>query len=144
VIQPFAAPTDELAKGLDIHLRYARAMMQDPALSPAGQVPASLVENLLTFADETESIEDLEIAGSKVPFASLAKLFGRPRIQVTGGFDGVAPIGNAYSIVKGHDDGAYVFIQHTIRVGEPSEQRRDLLDFAYDVIVKASSVNVDV
>jgi hypothetical protein len=141
LVHPFTAPTDELAKGLNNYFRYARAMMQNPALSPAGQVPAVLVEDLLTFDDEIEPIEDLEIAGSKVPFSSLSKLFGQSRIRVTGGFDGVAPFGNAYSIVKTHDGSADVFVNHTIRVGVPSMQRRDLVDFAYDVLVKASSAH---
>jgi hypothetical protein len=143
LIHPFAAPTDELAKGLNIHLKYARTMMQNPALSPAGQMPAALVGNLLTFDDEIEPIEDLEIAGSKIPFASLAKLFGRPAIRVSGGFDGVAPFGYAYSVVKTHDGRADALLQHTIRVGVPSLQRRDLLDFAYDVMVSASSANAN-
>jgi hypothetical protein len=139
LIYPFAAPTNELATVLNMQLRYARVTMQDPALSPAGQVPAPLVENLFTFSEEVEPIDDLEIAGSKIPFASLGKLFGRPNVRVTGGFDGVAPIGNAYSIVQTHDASATTFIRREIRVGVPNVQRLDLLDFAYDVMVKASS-----
>ena len=138
LIHPFAAPTDELAKGLNIQLRYARVTMNNPAFSPAAQMPPFLVENL-KFSDEVEPIEDLEIAGSKIPFASLGKLFGRPSVRVTGGFDGVGPIGNAYSIVQTHDASANAFIRREIRVGVPNEQRLDLLDFAYDVIVRASS-----
>lgn len=142
LIYPFTAPTDELAKGLNNYFRYARSMMQNPALSPAGQVPAVLVEDLLTFDDEIEPIEDLEIAGSKVPLASLSKLFGRPLIRVTGGFDGIEPLGNAYSVVKTHDGSADAFVNHTIQMGVPSVQRRDLVNFAYDVLVKASSAHV--
>jgi hypothetical protein len=142
LIHPFTAPSDELAKGLNNYFRYARSMMQNPALSPAGQVPAVLVEDLLTFDDEIEPIEDLEIAGSKVPFASLSRLFGRPLIRVTGGFDGVEPLGNAYSVVKTHDGSADAFVNHTIHMGVPSVQRRDLVNFAYDVLVKASSAHV--
>lgn len=138
LIHPFAAPTDELAKGLDIQLRYARVTMNNPAFSPAAQMPPFLVENL-KFSDEVEPVEDLEIAGSKIPFASLGRLFGRPSVRVTGGFDGIGPIGNAYSIVQTYDASADAFIRHEIRVGVPNEQRLDLLDFAYDVIVKASS-----
>lgn len=138
LIHPFAAPTDELAKGMNIHLRYARERMRYPALSPAGQMPATLVENLLTFDDEVEPIEDLDVAGSKIPFSSLSKLFGRPSIHVSGGFDGVAPLGHAYSLVRTHR-GPDGFLQRTIRVGVASEQRLDLLDFAYHVIVRAST-----
>jgi len=139
LIYPFAAPTDELKNGIDIHLRYARQLMQNPALSPAGQVPAALVENLLVFADEVEAIEDLEIAGSKIPFAALGRRFGEPRIQVRGGFDGVAPLARAYSVVRLRKRNTVIFIQRAIRIGVPAQQRVDLLDFAYDVIRRASS-----
>jgi hypothetical protein len=88
LIHPFAAPTDELAKGLNIQLKYARVTMNNPALSSAALMPPFLIENL-KFSDEVEPIEDLEIAGSKIPFASLGRLFGRPSVRVTGGFDGV-------------------------------------------------------
>lgn len=138
LIHPFAAPTDELAKGLNIQLRYARLTMNNPAFSRAAQMPPFLVENL-KFSDEVEPIEDLEIAGSKIPFGSVGKLFGRPSVRVTGGFDGVGPVGNAYSIVQTQDGSADAFIRREIRIGVPTEQRLDLLDFAYDVIVKASS-----
>lgn len=142
LIHPFDAPTDELAKGMNIQLRYARATMNNPAFSRAAQMPPFLIENL-RFSDEVDPIEDLEIAGSKIPFSSLAKLFGRPRVRVTGGFDGVAPVGNAYSIVQSYNSREDVFIRREIRVGEPSQQRLDLLDFAYDVIIRASA-NADV
>jgi hypothetical protein len=144
LVHPFIAPTDELAKGLNGHLKYAWAMMQNPALSAAGQVPVPLVENALQFADEFEPIEDLEIAGSKVPFASLAKIFGRPSIRVSGGFDAVAPLGTAYSVVTTPDGRADSFVQRTIRVGVPDQQRHDLLDFAYDVIIRVCSAYANV
>jgi hypothetical protein len=143
-IYPFAAPSEELANGVAVNLKYARAMMQNPALSPAGSMPAPLVANLMTFNDEVDPIEDLEIAGSKIPFSSLANLFGRPAIQVSGGFDGVAPLGYAYSIVKTHNASADSFHQQSIRVGAPNQQRRDLLDFAYDVLVRATSAYANV
>jgi len=143
LIHPFNAPTDELAKGLNIQLRYARATMNNPALSRAAQLPPFLIENL-NFADEVEPIEDLEIAGSKIPFSSLGRLFGRPRVRVTGGFDGVGPVANAYSIVQTHNSRADAFIRREIRTGVPNDQRLDLLDFAYDVIVKASTAYADI
>lgn len=139
LIYPFSAPNDELKNGINIHLRYARELMQNPALSPTAPVPPVLLENLLLFSDEVEAIEDLEIAGSKIPFAALGRRFGEPRIQVRGGFDGVAPVGSAYSVIKLRQGNNAVLIQHAIRVGVPSQQRVDLLDFAYDVIRKASS-----
>jgi hypothetical protein len=143
LIHPFDAPTDELAKGMNIQMRYARVTMNNPAFSSAAQMPPFLIENL-RFSDEVEPIEDLEIAGSKIPFSSLGKLFGRPRVRVTGGFDGIAPVGNAYSFIQTYDSNGDAFIRHEIRIGVPSEQRLDLLNFAYDVIVKASSANSDV
>jgi hypothetical protein len=117
--------------------------MNNPAFSSAAQMPPFLIENL-KFSDEVEPIEDLEIAGSKIPFSSLQKLFGRPRVRVTGGFDGVGPVGNAYSIVQTEDSSADAFIRREIRIGEPTKQRLDLLDFAYDVLVRASSAYADV
>ncbi len=143
LLHPFDAPTDELAKGLNIQLRYARLTMNNPAFSRAAQMPPFLIENL-KFSDEVEPIEDLEIAGSKIPFSSLEKLFGQPSVRVTGGFDGIEPVGNAYSLVQTHDSSADAFIRRQIRIGVPSEQRLDLLDFAYDVIVNASSAYADV
>lgn len=59
-------------------------------------------------------------------------------MRVTGGFDGVGPVGNA------PEGRANAFIRRAIRIGVPNEQRVDLLDFAYDVIVEASSVYADV
>jgi hypothetical protein len=136
LIRPFAAPTDELAKGLAIHLKYAREMMSHPALAPAGPLPPALVTTML-FAEEVEAIEDLELAGSKIPFAALAKLFGKPSVEVDGSFDGVTPMGNAFSIIETRGGTADDFVQHAIRVGVPDQQRQDLRDFAYDVIRKA-------
>jgi hypothetical protein len=143
LIHPFDAPTDELAKGLNIQLRYARITMNNPAFSNAAQIPPFLIENL-KFSDEVEPIDDLEIAGSKIPFSSIERLFGQPSVRVTGGFDGVGPVGNAYSIVQTHDSSADAFIRRQIRIGVDNEQRLDLLDFAYDVIIKASSAYADV
>ncbi|HEY1940181.1 MAG TPA: hypothetical protein VGJ33_19805 [Candidatus Angelobacter sp.] len=143
LIRPFAAPTEEVSTGLNIQLKYARLTMNNPAFSRASPIPPFLIENL-RFSDEVEPIEDLEIAGSKIPFSSLQKLFGRPRVEVTGGFDGVAPMGNAYSMVKTVDSSADAFVGRQIRVAVPHEQRLDLLDFAYDVIVKASSAYADI
>ena len=143
LIYPFSAPTDELAKGLGIQLRYARLTMNNPAFSRAVQIPPFLVENL-EFSDDVEPIEDLEIGGGKIPFASLGKLFGRSRVRVTGGFDGVGPTGNAYSIIETQDGEGDTFVRREIRIGVPNEQRLDLLDFAYDVMVKASAAYVDI
>jgi hypothetical protein len=140
LIRPFAASTDENAKGLAIQLKYAREMMRHPALAPAGQVPPALVTMML-FDDETEPIEDVELAGSKIPFSALAKLFGKPGVQVDGSFDGVTPLGTAYSSIQTRGATADDFVQHAIRVGVPDQQRQDLRDFAYDVIRKAITAN---
>jgi hypothetical protein len=143
-IHPFVAPTEEIANGLAFNLKYARAMMQNPALSPAAQMPAALVASLLMFSDEVDPIEDLEVAGSKIPLASLASLFGRPAIQVSGGFDGIAPLGYAYSLVQTRNGKSDSFHRQLVRVGVPSQQRRDLLDFAYDVVVRATAAYASV
>jgi hypothetical protein len=138
LIHPFTAPTDDLVKQLAFNLKYARARMQDPALSPAGAIPAVLVGNML-MDEEVEPIEDLEIAGTKVPLAALAKLLGKPAIQINGGFDGVAPLGYAYFVLESRSGRADGFHHDLIRVGVPNQQRQDLIDFAYDVVIKASS-----
>jgi len=143
-IDQFSAPTDELANGLAINLKYARAMMQNPTLSPAGPMPAALVANLMSFSDEINPIEDLEIAGAKIPFSALSSLFGQPAVQVSGAFDGVAPFGYAYSIIRTRNGTADSFHQQLIRVGVPHQQRHDLLDFAYDVVVRATSAYASV
>jgi tetratricopeptide (TPR) repeat protein len=140
LIRPFAASTDENAKGVAIQLKYAREMMRNPALAPAGQVPPALVAMML-FDDESEPIEDVELAGAKIPFSALAKLFGRPGVQVGRSFDGVTPLGNAYSSIQTRGARADDFVQHAIRVGVPDQQRQDLRDFAYDVIRKAITAN---
>jgi tetratricopeptide (TPR) repeat protein len=140
LIRPFAAPTDEYAKGLTIHLKYAREMMRNPALAPAGNVPPALVTTML-FDDESDPIEDVELAGSKIPFSALAKLFGRPGVQVGGSFDGVAPLGNAFCFIETRGSKADDSVQHAIRLGVPDQQRQDLRDFAYDVIRKAITAN---
>jgi hypothetical protein len=140
LIRPFAASTDENAKGLAIQLKYAREMMRHPALAPAGNVPPALVTMML-FDDETEPIEDVELAGSKIPFSALAKLFGKPGVQVGGSFDGVAPLGNAFCFIETRHSKADDSVQHAIRVGVPDQQRQDLRDFAYDVIRKAITAN---
>jgi hypothetical protein len=142
-VQRFDAPKEELANTLKILLKYARSTMNDPVFSGASDFPPFLVENM-TFHDEIEPIEDLEIAGSKIPFGSLNKLFGQPRVRVTGGFDGVQPLGIAYSVVQSRDGDGNSFIRRDIRTVEPSEQRVDLLDFAYDVVVKASTAYVGI
>jgi hypothetical protein len=143
LVQRFDAPREELANTLKILLKYARSTMNNPAFSGASQVPAFLVENMI-FHDEIEPIEDLEIAGSKIPFGSLNKLFGQPSVRVPGGFDGVQPVGTAYSVVQSRSGSDNAFIRRDIRTVEPSEQRVDLLDFAYDVVVKASTAYVGV
>jgi hypothetical protein len=140
LIRSFSAPTDEYAKGLAIHLKYAREMMRHPALAPAGNVPPALVTMML-FDDETEPIEDVELAGSKIPFSALAKLFGKPGVQVGGSFDGVAPLGNAFCFIETRRSTADDSVQHAIRLGVPDQQRQDLRDFAYDVIRKAITAN---
>jgi tetratricopeptide (TPR) repeat protein len=140
LIRPFVAPTDEYAKSLNIHLKYAREMMRNPALAPAGNVPPALVTTML-FDDESDPIEDVELAGSKIPFSALAKLFGRPGVQVGGSFDGVAPLGNAFCFIETRGSKADDSVQHAIRLGVPDQQRQDLRDFAYDVIRKAITAN---
>jgi hypothetical protein len=140
LIRPFAAPTDEYSKSLNIHLKYAREMMRNPALAPAGNVPPALVTTML-FDDESDPIEDVELAGSKIPFSALAKLFGRPGVQVGGSFDGVAPLGNAFCFIETRGSKADDSVQHAIRLGVPDQQRQDLRDFAYDVIRKAITAN---
>ena len=113
--------------------------MRRPALSPAAPVPAPLVAALVTFDDEAEPIEDVEIAGSKVPFSALAKIFGQPAIQIRGSFDAVEPMGLAFSAINSYNGRADDFVRHAIRMGVPAVQRSDLRDFAYDVVRKASS-----
>jgi hypothetical protein len=140
LIRAFAAPTEEYAKGLAIHLKYAREMMRHPALAPAGNVPPALVTMML-FDDETEPIEDVELAGSKIPFSALAKLFGKPGVQVGGNFDAVTPLGNAFCFIETRCSKADDSVQHAIRLGVPDQQRQDLRDFAYDVIRKAITAN---
>jgi len=140
LIRPFAAPTDEYSKSLNIHLKYAREMMRNPALAPAGNVPPALVTTML-FDDESDPIEDVELAGSKIPFSALAKLFGRPGVQVGGSFDGVAPLGNAFCFIETRGSKADDSVQHAIRLGVSDQQRQDLRDFAYDVIRKAITAN---
>ena len=139
VIRDFVAPKDELAKGMALKLKYARATMRNPALSPVGAMPAPLVKNLFLFEDEVPAIEDLDLAGTTVPFAALTKLFGEPRVQVSGGYDGQAPKGLAYAEIRSRQYGLVALRRKEIRVGTPSETA-DTLDFAYDVVVRTSSI----
>ena len=143
LIHDFKAPSDEIARGLALNLKYARASMRDPSLSPLGVMPAPLMANLFTFDDEVKPIEDLEIAGGKIPFSSIARLLGGPKIQVNGGFDGISPLGSAFAIIQKRGSKFESLHQKQIRVGVPREQRLDLLNFAYDVMVRASSAYVD-
>lgn len=142
LIEIFTAPTEELTKTIGIQLRYARSVINEPALSPAAQMPPFLLENL-RFSDEVDDIEDVEIAGSKIPFAALGRIFGQPRVMVRGGFEGAEPIGLAHCVLETRHGLSDSFLWRAIRVGVPNEQRLDLLNFAYDVMVRAYLAHAD-
>jgi hypothetical protein len=134
----FKAPNEELSRSLAVTFKHARVRMQNPWLSPAGVMPTVLVRNMPTFDDEFEPIEDLELGGAKIPFAFIAKIWGEPAVQVNGGFDGVSPLGSVFAVIKKRDKRRETYRGQGVRMGVPNVQRRDLLDFAYDVIVRAS------
>lgn len=140
VIRDFAAPKDESAREVALNLRYARAMMGKPSFSPVGLMPAPLLERMfVVFEAELPPIENLELGGAKLPFAPLAELFGGPRVQITGGYDGASPSGLAFAEISTRRDGVVRFTKKEIRTGTPQE-RADNLDFAYDVLVTVFSV----
>ena len=133
---PFVAPTDEQSKRLAFSLAYARASLQDPAASPLLSGPASLFVTLPSFSEDLPEVEDLEIAVAKIPFASLARIFGSAVVEVHGGFDGGKPLGNGYSMITTRGSRTPQFQQWPIRIGAADEQRA-ITDFAYHVLVEA-------
>jgi hypothetical protein len=135
----FSTPSDETSRGLAILFKQARARMQNPSLSPVTVMSPVLIRNLPTFSDEVEPIEDLELGGAKIPFAAIAKVWGEPKIQISGGFDGLSPLGGIFAVIKRRDDNQPIYWEQVVRTGVPSQQRSDLFDFAYDVIIRSST-----
>jgi hypothetical protein len=133
VIRTFVAPKDEIARNLSTKMKYARAIMRNPALSPVGVMPAALLQDLFLFEDELATIEDLELAGAKIPFASLAKVFGEPKVEVTGGYDGASGSAMVFAEIKMRDAVTRDLCEARIAVGTPAEEA-DLLNFIYDVL----------
>jgi hypothetical protein len=139
----FSTPSDETSRGLAILFKQARARMQNPSLSPVTVMPAVLIRNLPTFSDEVEPIEDLELGGAKIPFAAIAGVWGQPKIQISGGFDGLSPLGDIFAVIKRRGDNQPIYREQVVRTGVPSQQRSDLFDFAYDVIIRSSTAYDD-
>jgi hypothetical protein len=140
----FDTPSDETSRSLAIMLRQARVRMQNPWLSPVGVMPAVLVQNMPTFDSELEPIEDLELGGAKIPFAAIARIWGDPKVQVHGAFDALSPSGSIFAAIKKRGVEQELYRAQRVRTGVPSQQRGDLFNFAYDVIVRASKAFDDV
>lgn len=143
LFQDFITPSEELSRSLSIIFKQARSRMQNPSLSPIGAMSAVLVQHMPTFSDEVEPIEDLEIGGAKLPFAAIARLWGEPRIQISGGFDGLSPLGSIFATIKRRGGEQEIHRDQIVRTGVPSQQRGDLFDFAYDLIVRSSTAYDD-
>jgi hypothetical protein len=136
VLHNFSAPNEELAAIVAMHLKYARQTMLSPSLSIAYQMPTTL--NIFQFEDESEGIEDIEVAGTAIPLAALSKLFATPAVTVRGGFDGLDPLADIWAVLqtrKGGEDS----ILGTVRMTQPLEKRTDLRTFAYTVLVRATT-----
>ncbi len=142
LLHEFKSSSDEASRALSVTLQHARARMQHPALAP-GRMPGFLLLTMPTFSDELEPIEDLELGGSKIPFAALAKEWGRPRVQISGGFDAGKPAGEIFAVIEAKRASEQIYLNQAVRTQVPAQQQRDLFDFAYDVIVKASGAYVD-
>jgi hypothetical protein len=138
-ILPFVAPTDDFRDRLSAGLAYARAVMLDPAGSPAITLPASLVAGLPSFTDELPELADLEIGGAKLPLAAISKIWGTPAIEARGGADGLDPVGSGYSVMKIRGKDAPRFQRWQIRATPPSAFRDDVRDFSYNVLVEVLS-----
>jgi len=136
VLHNFSAPSDELAAVVAMHLKYARDTMHNPSLSGANQMPTTL--DIFQFEGESEEIEDIEVAGTTIPLASLSRLLAKPAVTVRGGFDGLDPLADIWAVLqtrKGVEDS----ILGTVRMTLALEKRTDLRTFAYTVLVRATT-----
>jgi len=143
LFQEFKASSEDASRALSIILKHARARMQNPALAP-GRTPGFLLLKMPTFSDELEPIEDLELGGSKIPFAAIAKELGKPKVQINGGFDASQPTGEIFAVIDGRGAKDQIYLNQAVRTQVPNQQQGDLFDFAYDVIVKASGAYANV
>jgi hypothetical protein len=136
VLHNFSAPNDELAAVVAMHLKYARDTMLNPSLAAANQMPTTL--DIFQFEDESEEIEDIEVAGTTIPLAALSRLLAKPAVTVRGGFDGLDPLADIWAVLQTRNGGED-FILGTVRMTQALEKRTDLRTFAYTVLVRATT-----
>jgi hypothetical protein len=136
ILHNFSTPSDELAAVVAMHLKYGRDTMLNPRLASANQMPITL--DIFQFEDESEEIEDIEVAGTAIPLAALSRLLAKPAVTVRGGFDGLDPLADIWAVLKTRKGGEDSILG-TVRMTQPLEKKTDLRTFAYTVLIRATT-----
>jgi hypothetical protein len=138
---------DKASGKLQFWLTYVRGRIRSLSAVPTGQISSLIATPILYLAlpdfrhELPEPKEEIDVAGTKLPLASLVCLYVRPRTKVTGGL--AIPIstadGSAFASISRRglfkeDGGACEFVRRPIRAAHQDE---DMEAFAYDVYVKA-------